>query len=124
MTPEDYTEDDRLDMWMWLHIERSGVHLRTSQCCQSDVHVDRGDGVAEPCKRPMWGDGYVDGKWYGMCSRCWHLWCTMHGHYTMLQANPAAAKIDETGIARLTFSDQPKLPAFDCTFPAEWTDAA
>ncbi len=70
-------------------------------CCQSDQRA---------CKRPVWGDGRVDGEWYGLCSRCWHEWNAFHGHYTTMQANPAAAKLDLTSLRRLFIEPEELLP--------------
>ena len=77
------------------------------------------------CMRPVWGDGRVDGEFYGLCSQCWHEYNAFHGHYVTMQANPASHALGKRGIERLTFADQPPLPALgasvdDC-FPAEWT---
>lgn len=56
------------------------------------------------CRRPVWGDGRVDGEWHGLCSFCWHEWNAFHGSYTTLRANPAAANLSLDNIReRLTF---------------------
>jgi hypothetical protein len=73
------------------------------RCQQEREAGPDGDRRIERCKRPVWGDGRVDGEFYGFCSRCWHEHNAFHGHYTTMQANPAAAKLDGTGIQRLTF---------------------
>ena len=71
------------------------------------------------CKRPIWGDGRVDGEWYGLCSRCWHEHNAFHGHYITMQANSAAAKLGRVGIQRLTFgATLPESPTN--VFPEEW----
>jgi hypothetical protein len=76
------------------------------------------------CKRPQWGDGSGVRGGEGLCSRCWHAWNAWHGAYTTMQANPAAAKLDGTGISRLTFG--PTLPEvgahYPDTFPSHWTN--
>ena len=59
-----------------------------------------------PCKRPVWGDGRVDGEWYGLCSRCWHEWNAFHGHYVTMQANPAAMTINAFTINVMRFMDE------------------
>lgn len=91
--------------------------------CTSDIPVDRGDGVAAPCRRPVWITVGVWGEDHALCSKCWHMRMAMFGPYTMLQANPAAAHLDDVGIQRLTFSDQ-ELPELGSgrpdVFPAEW----
>jgi hypothetical protein len=81
---------------MWLFMLTKPRPKLIGPTCQSDQRV---------CNRPVWGDGRVDGEWYGLCSRCWHEHNAFHGHYVTLQANPAAAKLDGTGIQRLTFGD-------------------
>lgn len=80
--------------------------LQTEHACQSPILVDRGDGVGEPRRRPLWGgDGIANfggvTHEHPMCSQCLHLWNAMHGPYVTLKANPAAANIDNTGLARL-----------------------
>lgn len=73
-------------------------------------------GEAGPCRQPVWKDD--------LCSDCWH--CSqMHGAYTMMKANPAAASLGWAGIERLTFHERgPELPATGAgvpdTVPAEW----
>lgn len=77
--------------------------------CQSDQRA---------CARPVWGDGRLNGSWFGLCSRCLHQHLAFHSPYTTLQANPAAAKLDGTGIQRLTFADEHgTLTGID---PAAW----
>ena len=102
------------DMVLFL-LTKSSPKLRRS-CC-SPYHDHEGG-----CKRPVWGDGRVDGEFYGYCSRCWHLHNCFHGHYTTMQANPAAAKLDGVGIQRLTFGAT--LPAVGAhqpdVFPESW----
>lgn len=100
------------DMIVFL-LTKQGARLRVEQCCQSDQRE---------CRRPMWGDGRVDGEFYGLCSRCWHEFNAFHGHYTTMQANPAAAKLDGTGIQRLTFGTTlPDVGAHRPDYiPEEW----
>ncbi len=42
------------------------------------------------CKRPVWGDGRVNGDFHGLCARCWHAWNAWHGKYVTFQVNPAS----------------------------------
>jgi hypothetical protein len=79
--------------------------------CQSRESVDRGDGVGQPCRRPMWNDGRVNGEWWGLCSRCWHSHQLIHGGIAVMRANPASHTLTRQAIAKLTFHD---------TFPPEW----
>ncbi len=91
--------------------------------CASDIPVDRGDGVAAPCTRPVWITVGVWGEDHELCSRCWHMRQAFFGPYTMVQANPAAAKLDDIGIRRLTFHQGlPEVGAHGPdTFPEDWT---
>lgn len=102
------------DVILWLLI-KPGVRLGPT--CQSDVPVDDGAGRAVQCRRPIWGDGRVlTGKGnmrHDMCSRCWHMHNAFYGQYTTMQANPAAAKLDPTGIQRLTFHGEGHEPETD-----------
>lgn len=108
------------------------VRLRVENVCQSPVHVDRGDGVAEPCRRPVWGgDGLVNVGDFThdvpLCSRCWHVWNAFHGPYITMKANPAAASLSNEGLARLFISrglDAEPLPPIGAHqpdhFPDDW----
>lgn len=109
LTGDEYPE------WLFWHLMRKPPRI-VGRVCQSKTLVDRGDGVAERCKRPVWGDGRVDGEFYGYCSRCWHQYNAFHGHYRTMQANPAAAKLDVIGIQRLTFTERSDK-MFDWTLP-------
>lgn len=85
------------------------VRLRAENVCQSPILVDRGDGVAEPCRRPLWGgDGLVNcgdlSHDCALCSRCWHVWNGFNGPYVTMKANPAAATVSNEGLARLFIS--------------------
>ncbi len=85
------------------------------RCCQSELLVTaarqmggayshhRHEGLkdAAPCTRPVWGDGRVDGDWYGLCALCWHNWCAFHGAYRLMQLNPAAAAITQSALEKL-----------------------
>lgn len=112
----------------------SRPHPKLHKTCNNERPVERlrGDtvigssvvGECGPCLRPPWGDGRVDGDFYGMCSRCFHEYIAFHGKYQTMLANPASHALGKRGIERLTFADQPPLPALgasvdDC-FPAEW----
>lgn len=112
------------------------MRLVTANVCQSPTHVDRGDGVAAPCRRPLWGgDGHANMGGltfeHPMCSRCWHMHQAFHGVYVTMKANPAASTIDNEGLARLFISrglDAEPLPEVGserpwATFPAEWTES-
>lgn len=68
------------------------------------------------CKRPMWGDGRVNGDYHGLCSLCWHAWNAWHGKYVTFRANPAAL-LDASNINRLRFNE---LPEVEYTFPEDW----
>lgn len=73
------------------------------------------------CRRPVWGDGRVDGEFYGMCSRCWHEHNAFHGHYVTMQVNPAAARLTADNISRLTFNRLPDIGAHQPdTYPESW----
>lgn len=109
------------------------VKLCEENVCRSPILVDRGPG-REPgkCGRPLWGgDGYANcggvTHEHAMCSRCWHQWNAFHGPYVTMKANPAAATIDNTGLARLFITrglDADPLPEVGAelpdVFPAEW----
>ncbi len=53
---------------------------------QHELHVG--------CQRPMWGDGVINGRHYGLCSRCWHRWMMFDRTYYLLQPNPASKLFD------------------------------
>lgn len=111
------------DAWLW-RLMQPRPRLVGKRCQRERPVGPDGDRRIERCKRPVWGDGRVDGEFYGMCSRCWHEYNAFHGHYQTMQANPAPAKLDGTGTQRLTFSDQPRLPEIGAerpdTFPEDW----
>ena len=77
------------------------------------------------CKRPVWGDGRVDGEWYGLCSRCWHEYNAFHGKYVTTMANPAAAKLSLNAIRNAMLfgaSELPPSPSDECPDapPTDW----
>jgi hypothetical protein len=95
-----------------------------------DVEVG-GERRVERCSRPVWGDGCVllgsGNREFDMCSFHWHEWNAFHGDYVTLKANPAAATIDDTGLARLFITrglDAEPLPPVGNdvpdTFPGDW----
>ncbi len=87
------------------------------------------------CTRPIWGDGFVDGIEFQLCSLCWHNWAAFHSHYRLMQLNPAAAAITDMALEKLFVSDTlsfdrkgavlPPLGSIvpDC-IPAEWVTSA
>lgn len=91
--------------------------------CTYPQPVDQGRGVAGPCKRPIWGDGRINGNGYHWCSRCWHMHQLIHGGVGVFRANPASHTLNRQAIDKLTFKDQP-LPEVGAerpsVFPAEW----
>lgn len=94
----------------------------SGRMCQSHYHDHDERGR---CIRPVWGDGRVNGDFYGFCSKCWHVWNSFHGSYLTMQANPASHQLGPEGIAKLTFAAQTKqLPEIGAehpdTFPSEW----
>jgi hypothetical protein len=120
-----------VEAWLLL---KPRVRLVGAQCVQRRTQAEVGGmegyrptpGEFMRCGRPVWGDGKgtENGFGEGLCSRCFHEHMAFHGSYTMLQANPAAAKLDATGISRLTFG--PTLPEvgahYPDTFPSDWTN--
>ncbi len=119
--------DDSMIMFL---AGRTRVKLNVAHTCQSEHLVDRGAAFLPPvgtfghianrqtvawrgagaCTRPIWGDGKVDGIEHNLCSRCWHSWVAIHGPYRLMQANPAAAAITPSGLARL-FAEPSAMPA-------------
>lgn len=86
------------DVTLYLLTKR-GAWLHERSMCQTDILVDNGPGEKPgPCRRPIWGDGTVDGVRFDMCSKCWHMWAAFHSHYRLMQANPAAAVITDKGL--------------------------
>lgn len=126
----EYEQDLSDAMILWL-LSRPRVAL-VGKMCQNPRKLEhlRGDTVigsrtvGEPrtCARPVWGDGRVDGEFYGLCSRCWHEYNAFHGHYVTTAANPAAAKLGMVGIQRLTFgATLPDVGAHGPdVFPSSW----
>jgi hypothetical protein len=104
------------DVLIFLLTKRE-AQVNKAHRCQRPTPVDRGPGEEPgPCRRAMWGDGFVDGEWHGLCSACWHEWNAFHGRFQTMKANPAAAKIDNAGLARLFITrglDAAPLPPVD-----------
>lgn len=97
--------------------------------CTNEEPIDRGDGVAGPCRRPVWGDGMVrDGlgnQRHDLCSRCWHMDQAFHGPYVTFKANPAASSISNEGLARLFVTrglDAEPLPPVGAHVPGAFPD--
>ncbi len=137
MTREADERPVAVDVFLFL-LTKTPPRLNTAGICRSDKHVDSGTGSLPPaaghmlmqaqrrrdtsvpggarCGRPIWGDGTVDGVRRDLCSACWHEYNAFHGPYQTMRANPAAAAIDDTGLARLFVTrgmDAPALPAPD-----------
>lgn len=136
MTPADLPSADVL---LFLNTKPDTTLRAASRCC-SEKLVDSGTRSLPPaaghmhlqpqarrdappakrCQRPIWGDGFVNvgagPVWFGLCSQCWHEWCAFHGPYQTMKANPAAATIDNEGLARLFITrglDAKPLPPID-----------
>lgn len=90
------------DLLVWL-LTKTEARL-TGRTCKSPYGPVTEKG-RQPCRRPVWGDGTVDGLFYGFCSRCWHLHNAFDGHYVTMRANPAAALLNDAATRRLTFHD-------------------
>lgn len=118
--------DMDFDMLLFLSA-KPRPRLIGATCCHVKTFGPDGELTTERCVRPRWGDGRVDGDWYGYCSAHWHEYNAFHGRYLTMQANPAAAKLDGTGIRRLTFGstgptsslDSPAGAASDHWLPAD-----
>ncbi len=89
MAYAQHTPERTMDLaWMAFLATKPRPRL-VGKTCASDQRA---------CRRPVWGDGRVDGEWYGLCSRCWHEHNAFHGVYLTMQANPAAAKLSLAAI--------------------------
>lgn len=103
------------DAVLWASLHKTAPRL-VGATCTSEKPVDRGPGREPgPCRRPVWGDGIVDGQRHDLCSACWHEWNAFHGSYQTMKANPASHDLSAESIARLTFTrgNAPALPPVD-----------
>ncbi len=96
--------------WLMFHLLKRPPRLVGARCRHTKEVGPEGERTVERCRRPVWGDGFVNRAWFGYCSAHWHEYNAFHGEYKTMQANPAAAKLDGTGIRRLTFNDAWDLP--------------